>query len=235
MQITIKIIITLITIITLSSIADAALPVIDLAAVAQLANQLTQLKTETKYLEQELRALKPDQYKWSDIKTSMNNIDEILKHVDGLGVAATDINEQFKTYFPGYQYRKEVLSSYKKMVNKTQNTLNGVLQSANILMKEYNHEKDRLQFYREKIQAADGQMKVLQTSAQITLEIVSQLELMRQAVVTQINAQTVFNAQQLQNMVDAKENLEKVIDAGSTTVPRYGSSGSTLTMPDFKT
>ena len=61
----------------------------------------------------------------------------------------------------------------------------------------------------------------------------SQLQLLRQAVLSQTNAQAAYYAAKTQEEASARAEMEKVIKLGSTVVPEYGSSGEALKLPDF--
>jgi hypothetical protein len=59
------------------------------------------------------------------------------------------------------------------------------------------------------------------------------MQLLRQSVMAQSNAQTTYYANQIQNQASGRAEIEKVICGGSQRVPAYGSSGHHLQCPDF--
>lgn len=219
---------------TMTFQAKAVIPVIDTEALIQLAHQLDELQQETNYLKQEVQSLDPRQYKWHDVHEAMTNLGIIVERAGGLGYTASNINEKFKKSFPGYQFRQDVINQYQKIANQTQDTLNGLLQYANQNLNELKNEKERLVSFQQQVMNAVGQTQAIQASAQITSEIVSQLQLLRQTVLSEINAQTVFYAHEVQKVANAKEELGKIIVEGSTNVSLNNSAGNTLTVPDFK-
>jgi hypothetical protein len=63
--------------------------------------------------------------------------------------------------------------------------------------------------------------------------MVTQLQLLRQVLMAQTNAQTAYFAEQLQNQASSQAQFNQIINAGSTSVPSYGSSGNFVTVPNF--
>lgn len=213
--------------------ANATLPVIDYATLIQLGNQLMQLKQQTQYIQQQIQMLKGDQYQWSNAQGLINNLGSIVNQTNGIAYSASNVNQKFQQAYPGYQAPQDFNQQYKNNVNMTQNTLNGVLQSMGSSAQDFQSENTRLAFLQRQSQSAQGQTQAIQASAQIASEMVSQIQLLRQTVIAQSNAQTAYYATQIQNDASSKAELEKVINSGSTNVPSYGSSGHQLNSPDF--
>ncbi|MBV9576348.1 MAG: hypothetical protein JO149_06965 [Gammaproteobacteria bacterium] len=217
----------------LTTNAYATLPVIDYASLIQMGNQLIQLKQQTEYIEQQLKALNGNQYQWSNAQVLINNLGSIISQTNGIAYSATNVNQKFQQAYPGYEAPENFNQQYKNNINMTQNTLNGVLQSMGSSAQDFQNENTRLSFLQQQSQSAQGEMQAIQASSQIASEMVSQIQLLRQTVMAQSNAQTAYYATQTQTDASAKAELERVINAGSTVVPAYGSSGNYLTAPDF--
>lgn len=211
----------------------ATMPVIDYAALIQLGNELTQLKQETQYIQQALQVLQGNQYQWSNVQGLINNLGAIVQQTNGIAYSASNINQQFQQAYPGYQAPQDYSQQYKNNINMTENTLNGVLQSMGSSAQDFQNENTRLAFLQQQAQSAQGQTQAIQASAQIASETVSQIQLLRQTVIAQSNAQAAYYATQVQNDASSKAELEKVINAGSTSVPGYGTSGHQLNPPNF--
>jgi type IV secretion system protein TrbJ len=213
--------------------ANANLPVIDFAALIQLGHQLMQLKQQTLYIQQQLKILDGDQYQWSNAQSLINQLASIVNQTNGIAYSAANANQNFKKAYPGYQAPENYTQQYKNNINMTQNTLNAILQSMRLNAHDFQNENSRLAFLQQQSQNARGQTQAIQASSQIASEMVSQIQLLRQTTIAQSNAQTAYYATQIQNEASSKAELEKIINAGSTVVPAYGSSGYELHAPDF--
>ncbi len=212
---------------------NATMPVVDYMAILQLGNQLILLKEQTQYIKQQLQILEGNQYQWSNAQSLINNLGSIVQQTNGIAYSATNINQKFQQSYPGYQAPQDFNQQYKNNINMTQNTLNGVLQSMGKSAQDFQNENSRLEFLQRQSQSAKGQTQAIQASNQIASEIVTQIQLLRQTMIAQSNAQTAYFATQIQNDASSKAELEKVIKAGSTQVPAYGTSGDKLSSPRF--
>lgn len=219
--------------VSLIQTAYAIVPVIDYAALGQLASQLSQLQIETRYIQQALQGLNGNQYQWSNAQGLINNLGAIVSQSNGLAYSASNLNQAFQTAYPGYQAPANFSQQYQNNVTLTLNTLNGILQSQGSNAADFQNENTRLAFLQAQAQSAQGQTQAIQASAQIASEMVSEQQLMRQTLIAQSNAEAVYDAAQVQNAASVHAQLQEVIDAGNTQVPSYGSSGHPLNPPQF--
>lgn len=209
------------------------LPVVDFGSIAKLIDQIEQTKTQTKYIKAQLESLKGNQYQWSNAQALINDLGSVVSRTNGLAYNARDLDKQFRSAYPGYKPPTNYSQQYKENVNLTQNTLNGILQSIGTNAQSFQSDNARLSFLQRQSQSAQGQTQAIQAATQIASETVSQIHLLRQAVIAQSNAETTYFATQIQNEANGRAELEKVIKAGSTTVPPYGHSGHYLASPNF--
>ncbi len=217
-----------------SNTVYAMLPVIDFAAIAQLGNQLTQLKMQTQAIQQALLTLSDDQYQWSQVQPLLNQLGDIMQKTHGLSFKAEQIDAAFKQSYPGYQPPTNFSDQYRNNVNTAQNTFNGVLQSLGTSAAHFQDENRRLAFLQRQAQSAQGQTQAIQASSQISSELVSQLQLLRQTVMTQTHAQTAYYATQIQQEASQRAEFENMMQNGSVDIPSYGSSSEALEMPEFQ-
>ncbi|OAI45998.1 hypothetical protein AYO45_01950 [Gammaproteobacteria bacterium SCGC AG-212-F23] len=218
-------------ILVISQTANALLPVIDATALIQLGYQLDQLKQQTKFIANELANLKDGQYEWSNAQGLINNLGVVMQQTNGISYAASDLDNKFRQAYPGYQSPQNFSQQYRNNSNMTLNTLNGVLQSLGTSAQDFQNENRRLAFLQHQSQSATGQVQAIQASSQMASETVSQIQLLRQTVMAQSNAETAYYANQVQNEASSRAELEKVISSGTTAVPVYGTSGHYLNPP----
>jgi len=217
-----------------SKVSFAMMPVIDAAALAQLANQLTELKTQTQSMQQTLKTLSGNQYQWSNTENFLNQLQNTMQKTQGMTYQTDQLQEQFQKAYPGYQSPGAFQKQYQTNVNTAQQTFSGVMQSLSLHAQHFQNENNHLSFLQQQAQNAQGQTQAIQASSQIASEIVSQQQLLRQTVMTQSNAQTAYYATQLQAEASSRAELESVIHGGSTKIPDYGSSGHALASPEFE-
>ena len=213
--------------------ADAMLPVIDVAALAQLGDQLAQLRAQAQTLQHTVQTLAGDQYRWSDNQPVINQLVAALESTHGLAYSAANLDTQFKQAYPGYVAPPQLNAQYQANVTTAQNTFAGTLRSLRLSAQHFATETNRLTFLQQQVQHAQGQTQALQASAQLTSELVTQLQLLRHTTMTQTNAQTAYYATQLQNQASSRAELAAIVKAGSTTIPTEGASGHPLTLPEF--
>ena len=212
----------------------AMLPVIDFAAIAQLGHQLAELHIQTQSVQQALLTLSSDQYQWSDVQPLLNKLGDIMQKTHGMASNAEKIDETFKQAYPGYQPAKDFSEQYRNNLNTAQNTFHGVLQNLGTSAAHFQEENQRLAFLQRQAQNAQGQTQAIQASSQISSELVSQLQLLRQTVMAQTQAQTAYYATRVQQDASRQAEFEQVMRHGSTDITPYGASGESLELPEFQ-
>ncbi len=201
---------------------------------AKIVEQIDILHRQLNAINQGIQQLGNAQYQWSNAQTLINQLGHTITQSNGLAYNASHLDSEFKRYFPGYKSTTDYSQYYKDLVNKTQNTFNGILQSAGSNANNFANEQSRLNFLQRQVQTARGQTQAIQSAAQISSEQVSQLQLLRQAVIAQTNAQSIYFAAQVQQQATTQAKASEVINAGSTTAPAIGHSGQALQLPDFR-
>jgi P-type conjugative transfer protein TrbJ len=206
--------------------AFAMYPVIDVAAIAKLSSELSQLSqiytqlgeltTHTTLLKQELAQL--TNLNWDTAQTKINELNGIVNQADTIAYSASNLDSNFRQVFPGYQSGTTSTYSdqYQKIIKNTQNTLNSVLQSMGASASNFSQEQNNLDKMQSAVASADGQTKAIQAASQIASEEVSQLQLLRQTVIAQTNAQNTYYAAEIQKEASAKQAFDNLVDTSKT-------------------
>lgn len=222
----IKLIITkflILILLTASAMPSYAMIVYDPIAVGKLVEELNQLRYETEYLKDQLVAIKRlqgNEYDWSNAQELINQLGDTVDQGNSLAYSASDINQQFKQHYPGYVPPENFQAQYRNNTNMTLNTLNNVLQGLGSNAQDFQNENTRLAFLQRQSQNAKGQTQAIQAASQIASEQVSQLQLLRQTVIAQTNAQAAYYATNIQNKAGGQAELVQIIDNGSTKPPK---------------
>jgi len=91
-------------------------------------------------------------------------------------------------------------------------------------------EEQNLKAAQAQVQNAVGPTQAVQAASQITAAQITQLQLLRQAVLTQTQAQSVYYAQQLQKEAAIDAKITQTIQAGQTK-PKPFSAFTNLEVP----
>ena len=201
----------------------------------QLIEQISVLEQQAEYLQQSLNAIKTlgsNQYQWSNVSEQINTLGSVIQNANGISYSAQHIGSQFQKAYPGYKSPQDFNQQYQQNVTTTMNTLNGVLQSLNMSAEDFTNEPKRLDFLQSEVENAKGQTQVLQASAQISTEVVSQLQLLRQTLMSATNAQNAYYANRLQTQASDAAGFNQMIKNGNTQFVPYGSSGKEIHVSD---
>jgi P-type conjugative transfer protein TrbJ len=215
-----------ISFLTFLPVTSQAMIVFDPAVFGKLIQELAQSEQQLMVLKQQLDALKqlnPSQYQWSNAQGVINNLGNVISQANGIAYSGQNLQAQFQKNFPGYQAPDNYSQQYQQIVSTTLNTLNGVLQSVGSSAQDFQNENSRLAFLQQQAQSAIGQTQAIQASAQIASEQVSQLQLLRQTLMAQINAQTTYYAGQVQKEASANAELDQLIGDGNKKSVPFGS------------
>jgi type IV secretion system protein TrbJ len=183
-----------------------------LKQLSSISTQLDELAKHTELLNQELARL--TNLDWDSASSKITELNGIVNQTDTLAYSASDIDTHFRELFPGYQSNSSTKYSdqYQEIVKNTQNTLNSILRSMNSSASNFSQEQGKLDQMQSAVADADGQTKAIQAASQISSEEVSQLQLLRQTVIAQTNAQTVYYAEQVQKQANSDAALNDALN-----------------------
>ena len=202
----------------------------------QLVAQLAQLEQQAAYLKRSLNAIKTlgaGDYHWSDVSHQIDQLGNVIQETKGISYNSENLNTQFQKAYSGYKAPQDFNAQYQQNMDTTLNTINGSLQSFNMSALDFANEPKRLSFLESQVQNAPGQTQAIQASAEISSEVVSQLQLLRQTIMSASNAQNVYYANQLQNEASNSAGLKSMLEHTDAKPQRYGASGNTIHIPHF--
>jgi P-type conjugative transfer protein TrbJ len=186
-----------------------------------MVEQLTTLKKQAKDIDKQLKdmdrqvaKLTNSKYDWHGIQNELKNLGDIIAQTQGIAYSAQKLDHAFSASFPGYQSKQQYLTQYQNIINTTQNTLNGVLQSVSLAAKDFETTGKRINDLKRASESAVGATSAIQAASQIAIEQIEQLQLLRQALIAQTNAQTVYYAAQTQKEASSKAELDAIVAKG---------------------
>lgn len=181
---------------------------------------IPQLLIEAKILGDQLTSLTKtlDQFSWNDAQSKINDLGKLVNQANSIAYSAGNLDSTFRKTYPGYTPPENYGEQYENIVNTTLNTLNGILQSVGSSADDFADESSRLQTLQKQAQNADGQIKITQAAAQIASAEVEQLQLMRQTMIAQTNAQTAYYSAQIQKEASSRAEQSTMIQAGNSEI-----------------
>jgi P-type conjugative transfer protein TrbJ len=140
---------------------------------------------------------------------------------------ASNLDHQFTAHFPGYAGTTSGQSyhdQYQTNIHDTLSTINNSLASIGMNTEDFSSESSRLNAIHSHVQGAVGQTQAMQAMSEVSEELVTQTQSLRQIVSAQANMEATYYAQQMQKEASSTANMDNVIAAGSTEEVVYGSN-----------
>ena len=173
----------------------------------EIANQLHQIEMEARNL------ARLPQAAWDSVRADLNQLRQLAQSASGISYALQRLSTQFKEIYPGYQASTTYEQQYQQW---TENSLTGIqqaLKAAQQQSQQFEQESTNTQSLADLSSTADGQMQALQAGNMIALQLVDQLQALRQLQVMETQAQNLYMAAQLQNQAEEKAALKKWLDS----------------------
>lgn len=166
---------------------------------------------------------------WSEIKGLLNQLSHITAQGDALAYSMPDLDGMFKAAFPGYKAPTDWGSEYEAWTKNGLDTLKGVLKGLGIQHQEMASEQDRLQAIQSLSDGAVGRMQAIQAANMIASEQTQQMAKLRQIIMMQTNAQSVYYAHQINTDAAQEAKMQQWLQAPRPEVPAYGTTPRAVT------
>jgi type IV secretion system protein TrbJ len=223
-------------ILALAGPAGAVWPVFD---ASMFARQLAQLQEETAAvtnLAQQLQYIIKNTTGggagiWQSNGSALANLGGIIAEQEGLSYSVQGLAQQFQQLFPGYALPSTLngpLTSLQQSVSTNLNTLNGALQSAQMQADNFQTEQATLANLELKNQAAIGGLQAVQTSTEVALAEVQQLQELRQLAMATMNSQNVAAANTVNTQALSQMTATAIMGAPNQIVTMPSGPGPTL-------
>lgn len=196
-------------------------------------SEITDLEKQIGDLDNELKLLTSGQYAWSTTTALINQLGNTMEQATGLSYAAKNEAAEFAKLFPGYTVFSDFNQQYQQITRSALDTLNNILQNMQVSASDFLNENSRLKILQNLAENVVGQTQALQTATQLASEQISQLQLLRQTIMAQANAQIVYYAQQIQQQASAIASLDSIISHGDLNTTG-DLTGHPLTKPNYQ-
>jgi P-type conjugative transfer protein TrbJ len=179
-----------------------------------LKKQAVDIRKQLQDMDRQVAKLTNSKYDWHGVQNELKNLGNIISQMQGIAYDAQKLDRTFSETFPGYQNKQKYFTQYEKIINTAQNTLSGVLQSVSLAAKDFKAAEKRLNDLKNASESAIGETSAIQAANQIAIEQIEQLQLLRQVIIAQVNAETIYYAAQIQKEASSKAELDEVITRG---------------------
>ncbi len=209
--------------------------------VVGFATEVTQLLNHGQLLSQYIRqglqleeALKQtaDMIQNSQMLTSqvfgpiMNDINQLASIVQGgraLAYSMANLNAQFQSRFPGYEYQaRDYFINYRDWSQTSLDTSLATLRAAGLQGRQLQSEQSILAAMRSMAESAEGRMEALQVANQIAEQQVQQLMKLRELMLADLQSKETYQASQVQKDAATEAAVEQFFK-----YTRQSSSGNT--------
>lgn len=199
------------------------------------ARQLQQLQQETQTVVTEAQQL---QYMiknttggyagvWQSSQSMLDELGGLIKQQGGLSYSLGNLQSQFQQQFPGDAVPQNPDQQEAQNIATTLNTLNGTLAVAQSQAQNFANEQAQLAQLEGMNNTAAGNLQAIQVGNEIALQQAQQIQMLRQLVMTMINAQNVVAANAVNRAAAEDASTQQWLTAGptipfSTTTPSNG-------------
>lgn len=184
--------------------AQFGIPVIGGATeVTQLINRvelgLIQAKQIEMYLNQLKHTAKLGKIPASDINAHMAQFEQAIRLGQSISATMADADQVFRQRYPGYgQLKRRFPDEYRVWSGTAFDTLQAVLRAASRQRVNMASESSVIYDLREASKSAEGRMQVQQTQVAVAGETLNQLMKLRELMMADISAKTMYQAMQMQ-------------------------------------
>ena len=150
---------------------------------------------------------------------------EIIQQGEAVAYTMADIDGAFRSRWPGYVPPEDFNASYDLWTRSTLDTVRGVLRSTQLQAEDFLTEETRLEALQALSDTSVGRMQAIQAGNMIATEQVQQLRKLRQLMMAQSNAQTVFLANETNKAAQETASLRTWLMDGAATEIGDGLTG----------
>jgi P-type conjugative transfer protein TrbJ len=197
---------------------------------AQMYQQVQQTLQQVMMEKQQLQNLiaAPSQ-SWGQAQQELAALADLVNKTASLSYAGGNIDQLFKTKFPGYaktagntNFGNKFYDSMKVQLDG----LNSALQAAGLQSSQFANERMAIQQIQSMSAGSPGSLQALQAGNMIASQQIDQLQKLRQLYMAQMQAQNSYMAGQAQQQADQTDAVQTFMNQGNGTVRKWGQNGT---------
>jgi type IV secretion system protein TrbJ len=182
--------------------------------VEMIANQVKQIETMIQNTQNYGRGV------WdTEAQPRLLRLGQMIEQEQAIAYTMVNVDGLFRQRYPGYRPVADWSREYDSWTRTTLDTLHGVLNSVHLHAEDFATEQGRIQALQGLSDSADGRMQALQLGNMMAGEQLQQLVKLRQLMMAQVNAQTVYMANQTNRDAQRAATQSEWIRNGNADAP----------------
>lgn len=211
--------------------AMGTVPVIDAANLAQnieqvaksvvmINQQIRQIQLAFEQLQDMYKNSTPTKAVWDqDALPLLLRLGKTIEQSHGLAYAMDNLDAIFRIKFPGYVPTKDWHTEYDTWSRTTLDTIRGVMAANKLQAAEFFAEDKRMAALAALSESAQGRLAAIQVGNAIAMEHTRHTEKLRQLVMAQTNAESVYMANQVNEQAQKGANTRRFFEDSVKPVP----------------
>lgn len=146
---------------------------------------------------------------WTNVQDNLVALAKIVQQNQSIAYSSQNAADLFAQKYPGWS-ADTTKANYKAWSQNTLDMIRGSLAAANLQSSQFTGEESTLRSLRQLSQTPKGRMQAIQVGNQIAVEQVAQTQKLRQLVMSQMQAQDAYMANQEQKDATRRASVEEV-------------------------
>lgn len=198
-----------------------------LKAIESVMNEVQMIANQIKQIENMVQNTRTYAGVWDrEALPSLTRLGQIIDQEQAIAYAMAGMDRVFRERYPGYRPITDWAKTYDQWTRTTLDTLRGSLAAARLHADDFNDEQRRIQTLTALGDSATGRMQAIQVGNMLAAEQVQQLAKLRQLMMTQINAQNVYMANQTNRDAQRVAAQQEWVKNGNREAPVLSGTGA---------
>lgn len=181
--------------------------------VQQIAGQAQQIRMEAQNL------INYPVGVYNELKYNVEFMRQLADSSADIGSKLSQLSARFSTTYPGYKTPVDYQNEYLTWTNNSLGSIKAALDTVERQVKTLDFEDKQMDKIRDQSATAVGQMQALQSANQISAEMVSQLQKLRQLQMSEMVAQNAYMSAQIQDRAAEKAAVKAWLDSAKNYKP----------------
>ena len=156
---------------------------------------------------------------WRQIGALVYQLDAVMREGNALAYSLANVDAEFRRTFPGYRVPSDYPAESRDQMTRTLATLRAALNAASLQARDVGYGQETLARIKARMGTSAGHQQAIELQSTLIGFTADELSSLRQAVVTQTNAQAVYQAYQLQQQAQAQAIFDDMIERARNRPP----------------
>ena len=195
-----------------------------LKAIESVINEVQMIANQVKQIEDMVRNSKNiGRAIWdNEALPRLIRLGRVIEQEQAIAYTMANVDSVFRQRYPGYRPITDWSREYQTWTRTTLDTIRGVLNSARMHAEDFATEQARIRALQGMSESAEGRMQALQAGNMMAAEQLQQLVKLRQLILAQSNAQSVYMANQTNHDAQRAATQSEWVRNGNRDAPALG-------------